>query len=262
MSNLRNDVYELKAIELTDSGRTVWVSADDGTDQSGYYTYQGNPESNLAADIGSYCLDTTNADLYIKTTDTANTGWRLLPKLGGTSALTEGSILIVDANGDISELGPLAKGDVIVGDGSGAPTLLTVGSNDDVLTADSGEASGVKWAASGGAVGITSWVEETTTSRSLLVNQGVIGNNAGTITMTLPATAALGDIIRITQKGAGAIAIAQNAGQTIHFGSSDTTTGAGGSCTSTADNDTIELVCCTANTNFQVLSSQGSWTVV
>ncbi len=59
----------------------------------------------------------------------------------------------VNAAGAImhSDLG--TKGQIAVGDGSGDATILTVGSNDQVLTADSGEASGVKWAAaaSGGA---------------------------------------------------------------------------------------------------------------
>ena len=41
------------------------------------------------------------------------------------------------------------KGHLMIGDGSGVPTMLGVGSNDQVLTADSGVATGVKWAASG-----------------------------------------------------------------------------------------------------------------
>jgi hypothetical protein len=43
-----------------------------------------------------------------------------------------------------------AKGVIIVGTGVGAATALTVGTNNYVLTADSGEASGVKWAAVAG----------------------------------------------------------------------------------------------------------------
>jgi hypothetical protein len=47
------------------------------------------------------------------------------------------------------------KGHVMIGDGSGVPSMLAVGSNDDVLTADSGEATGVKWAsAAGGGVAL------------------------------------------------------------------------------------------------------------
>ncbi len=41
------------------------------------------------------------------------------------------------------------KGDLWVATGAGTLVRLAVGSNDDVLTADSGEASGVKWATGG-----------------------------------------------------------------------------------------------------------------
>ena len=55
------------------------------------------------------------------------------------------------------------KGELLVGDGSGDPTALAVGTNTHVLTADSNEASGVKWAAvSGGGSGISNIVEDTT----------------------------------------------------------------------------------------------------
>ena len=56
----------------------------------------------------------------------------------------------VNAAGAImhSDLG--TKGQIVVGDGSGDATILAVGSNDHVLTADSSEASGVKWAAASG----------------------------------------------------------------------------------------------------------------
>ncbi len=45
---------------------------------------------------------------------------------------------------------PTTKGNVVVGNGT-IPTEVTVGTNDQVLTADSNEATGVKWAAAGGA---------------------------------------------------------------------------------------------------------------
>jgi hypothetical protein len=115
----------------------------------------------------------------------------------------------------------------------------------------------------GSTVGVvSSWVEETGATRALLVNQGVLGNRGSAQTFTLPDTAAQGSIIRITQIGAGAITIAQNAGESIRFGTSTTTVGVGGSLTATNTGDSIELICVTANTGWQVLSSIGSWVVV
>jgi len=46
------------------------------------------------------------------------------------------------------------KGDIIVNNGS-ITTRLAIGSNDQVLTADSGEATGVKWATASGGGGAT-----------------------------------------------------------------------------------------------------------
>lgn len=102
------------------------------------------------------------------------------------------------------------------------------------------------------------WVEETTTSRNLSNNQGVIANNGSLVTLTLPTTAALGTVIRVAGKGSGLWTIAQNASQRIHYGAIDTTIGIGGSLSAGGQFDCVELLCTTANTRWTVLSSQGS----
>lgn len=109
--------------------------------------------------------------------------------------------------------------------------------------------------------GIT-WVNVTGTSQSASVNTGYIANNAGLVTITLPSSAAVGSVIEIGGSGAGGWKLAQNSGQTINFGSSATTAGVGGSLASTNRYDCIRLVCVTANTTWNVLSSVGSLTVV
>jgi len=55
----------------------------------------------------------------------------------------------VDSAGAIMNSDLDGKGEILVGDGSGDPTALAVGTNNYVLTADSNEASGVKWASAG-----------------------------------------------------------------------------------------------------------------
>ena len=94
----------------------------------------------------------------------------------------------------------------------------------------------------------------------MAVHNGYIANNAGLVTLTLPATAAIGDEIRLTGKGAGGWRIAQNAGQTIYSDTSTTTTGVGGRLDSTQDRDTVELVCVTVDNDWNVLSSKGTIT--
>ena len=95
----------------------------------------------------------------------------------------------------------------------------------------------------------------------LVANNGYIANNAGTTVFTLPATAAVGDTFRVTGKNnATGWSVAQNASQTIYFGTVATTTGVAGSLASTATRDAIEIVCVTTNNDFQVISSIGNIT--
>jgi len=71
----------------------------------------------------------------------------------------------VDAAGAVMNSDLDGKGELLVGDGSGDPTALSVGQNGYILTADSTEATGVKWAANaggGGGTGISNVVEDTT----------------------------------------------------------------------------------------------------
>jgi len=100
-------------------------------------------------------------------------------------------------------------------------------------------------------------------SQTLAVNNGYICvSPGGALSLALPATSALGDIIEVTLDGATSWAITQAAGQQIRFGNIQTTAGAGGSITSTLPGDTIRMVCQTANLKWNILSSVGNLTVV
>ena|SRR5690606_494034 len=146
--------------------------------------------------------------------------------------------------------------------GAVSPTggnINVVGSGNITVTGNPGTST-LTIADSGG-TGFT-WNEITGTSSGMTVNNGYIANNAGLVTLTLPASAALGSVIEVAGKGSGGWTIAQNSGQTIHFGAQNSTTGAGGSISSTLQYDTIRIVCTTADTDFVVLSSVGNLTVV
>ena len=68
----------------------------------------------------------------------------------------------VDAAGAIMNSDLDTKGEILVGDGAGDPTALSVGQNNYVLIADSNEASGVKWGPAPSAGGLNNIVEDTT----------------------------------------------------------------------------------------------------
>ena len=65
------------------------------------------------------------------------------------------------------------------------------------------------------AIGGTNWIEVTGTSDTMVIDTGYISNNAGLVTLTLPATIAVGETVRVAGKGAGGWKIAQNAGQRV-----------------------------------------------
>lgn len=113
-------------------------------------------------------------------------------------------------------------------------------------------------AISGGGI---AWNEVTIATQTLAVGNGYVMNNASQVVGTLPASALFGSEIRIVGKGAGGWKIAQNSGQTIHFGNQNTTTGTSGSIASQNVFDCLDLLCITADTDWVAHSSQGNLTV-
>lgn len=107
------------------------------------------------------------------------------------------------------------------------------------------------WAASAS----FTWSTVTGTTQAMSASNGYVANNASLVTLTLPATASVGDTFIIVGLGAGGYRIAQRASQLIRFGSAVTTTGTGGSLSSTNQYDTIRIVCIVANTTFSVVDS-------
>jgi len=65
----------------------------------------------------------------------------------GASSLTANGVLIGNGTSAVTAVDMSTKADLLVGDGSGNPQTLSVGTNNHVLTADSSEATGMKWAA-------------------------------------------------------------------------------------------------------------------
>lgn len=110
---------------------------------------------------------------------------------------------------------------------------------------------------------VISAVDQTSSSVTLAPNTlYVIDNGASLVTLTFPATSAIGDTYKIIGKSAGGWRVAQLSGQTIHYGSSSTTTGVAGSLSSSNQYDCIEITCNTTNTTFTAYSGQGNLTVV
>ena len=176
-----------------------------------------------------------------------------VPTVGGNNVHYPGGtdVALADGGTGASLADPGADRILFWDDSLGATTWLTAGSGLSITsTTITATGTGIDWS------------EVTDTSESAAVNSGYILNNAGLVTLTIPTTAAVGDVVRVVGKGAGGWKVGQNASEIIHFGGTDTTTGTGGSLASTLQYDCVELVCTVANTEWTVMSSIGNITIV
>lgn len=121
----------------------------------------------------------------------------------------------------------------------------------NTLTFSGNDSSSVNFGAGGtvsyGSASLT-WASIAGTSQAAAVNTSYVVANASQTTITLPATAALGDRVAVQGLGAAGWILAANTGQTIKLGSTTTTTA--GSLTSANLYDCIEVVCIVANTTW------------
>lgn len=105
------------------------------------------------------------------------------------------------------------------------------------------------------------WNTISGTSQNASVNNGYIVGNSSSTTITIPSSCTVGDEIKIAGKGAGGWIIAQGSSQSIVLGNQTTTTGAGGSLASSNSRDSLNMICITTNTGWQVVGSIGNITV-
>lgn len=180
---------------------------------------------------------------------------------GGTGAttLSNHGLLLGQGTSPVVALGNATNGQIPVGSTGADPVLatLTAGSNISITNG-----AGTITIAATIPTSLT-WNNVTGTSQSIAINNGYLSNNAGTVAFSLPATATLGNIIRIAGVQ-GSWTLSQASGQQIKFGSSSTTVGSGGSLASTNAGDCIECIATntSASTIWRVISSVGNITVV
>jgi hypothetical protein len=205
------------------------------------------PNSSVQDDIATYA-DNTGKVIQ-------DSGKKVTDLLAVANNLSDVANAVI-AFGNISPL--TTKGDLLIRTVT-ANTRLPAGPDNQVLTTDSTTPEGVKWTPQ---ASFFSFTEMTGTALTMAVNNGYILNNPALVIATLPATSSVGDLVWIVGKGVGGWQIAQNVGQTIHFGNQDTTTGIGGSLDSTNQYDAIQLLCTAANTDWTCTGiSQGNISV-
>ena len=112
------------------------------------------------------------------------------------------------------------------------------------------------------------WNTVSGTSQTMVTNNGYRTTNVALTTLTLPTTAAVDTTMRVVGSGTGGWKIAQNASQQIRFlgttaGTTATTSGVtgyidAGVVTGSDVMASIEIMCTTANTTWDVISCNGN----
>lgn len=213
------------------SNTVIGMSAGQGLTVDDHYNIAiGTANVSVAGDIGVIRIGETAAqsNCYI----------------GGIQTVNVGSVATV-----VSHSGDHLGSTTIT---AGAGISVTPGAN-SITIANTAMATPFTWAI-------------TTVNASLVINNGYIANKAGLLTMTLPATGAIGDIIEITNMNtAVGWRIAQNANQYIRCGALLTTVGIAGYLESLALGDSAKLLCIVAgaSTGWQcVTGTIGNLTVI
>lgn len=195
---------------------------------------------------------------------------------GGTGqiTLTNHGVLVGAGTTGITQLAVASTNTVLLGNTGADPSFGTVPNaalTNSSITVSAGAGISVSGSpvSLGGTVTITNTASGLTwsvitASQTASVNNGYFSNKAGTLTLALPASSAIGDVIEVSNENTAlGVQFTQAAGQQILLPNNTTTTlGATGTLTSSAIGDTMKIVCKTANTIWRCVSMNGNWTPV
>lgn len=200
--------------------------------------YVGAESSNIV--IGNTGTASESNKIRIGTSG-SSAGQQNATFIAGITGVTVASSPVgVASTGQLSDLGFGTIGQIFVSGGAGVSPIWTTQSPDALA-----------------------WTDVTGTTQAMAINSGYLANNAGLVTLTLPATAAQFSVLKVTGIGAGGWKIAQNANQKIRWLGVDSTVGVSGFLSSIEPNACVTLRAYVggASTFWLVEASEGNLTI-
>lgn len=170
------------------------------------------------------------------------------------TTVTNHSVLIGGTSNAITSLA-LTNGQLAIGNTGNDPTAATLTAGTGISITNAAGAITIN----GAGAGLT-W-SVITADQTAAVNHGYFCNKAGLLTLTMPSTSAVGDVVAFINinTAAGSKFLSANPGQ-LTLGISPATANTG-SLASTQLGDVVFLVCSVANTSWWAFSVQGNITV-
>lgn len=225
-----------------------------GTGQQNVIIISGIYGKTIGATAGVVIVDSTDQTGYLS----AASGKLLMG--GAKPVFSTAAYPLTTAQGDL--LSSTSANTVVVLTKSTTATnyLSNTGTSNNAAWAQVNLANGVANVLPSSNGGIMASSEVTGTSQAIASGAAYIANNVSLVTFTLPASAAQGKRFEVIGDGSGKWAIAQNTGQTIHYGGSSTTTSSG-TVLASDQWDSVTLICTTTNTDWVITRVSGAITL-
>jgi hypothetical protein len=224
------------------------------------YTSFGSTDSTFlfsaGAVVGSICdiINSQAASYFARSTGAFGTiGYSYATVLGTTGVDPQ---LTKNIYGTSPGLLPITNGQLLVGSTGNTPVLSNLTSGPGIAVTNG---AGTITIGTSGGTGLT-W-SSISANQTLATNSGFL-IASGALSLALPTTSSVGDVIVVLLDTGTSWTITQAAGQRIRLGSSQTTTGVSGTLTSTFVGDSIQMVCTQANTRWNTYAAQGNITVI